>query len=270
MGYFFLDLHPREGKYGHAAIFPLQTPCTKPDGSHQLSVCAMMANFTKPTKDKPSLLSHDEVTTYFHEFGHIMHMISNTGETGLHVEWDFIEAPSQMLENWCWNEISLRRMSGHYKDDSPIPEDLLQKMIDSRVANAGGFNLSQIIYATFDQRIHTRAEANTKELYRDTVKEINGIDTLSNTNVPATIGHMIGYAAQYYGYLWSEVFSFDMFETKFGKAGLMNPDAGMEYRNKILAPGGTKDAFDLLRDFLGREPKQDAFLKAKGLKTNSS
>lgn len=266
MGYFFLDLHPREGKYGHAAIFPIQPSGKRSDGTEQICVCAMMANFTAPTSDKPSLLNHDEVTTYFHEFGHIMHFISNQGKTGQMVEWDFIEAPSQMLENWCWNEIPLRKMSAHYKDQSAIPDDLLNKLIKSRIANAGGFNLGQIIYATFDQRIHTRPEADTEQLYKETVKEINGIDTLPNTNVPATIGHMVGYAASYYGYLWSEVYSFDMFESRFEREGLMNPKVGMDYRKLILAPGGTKYAIDLITNFLGREPNQQAFLRAKGLK----
>jgi len=269
MGYFYLDLHPRDGKFGHAAVFPLQPGCIGPDGTMQVSLCAMMANFSKSTESKPALLDHDEVETYFHEFGHVMHNVCSQTESPrfafLRVERDFVEAPSQMLENWVWEEEPLRKMSGHYKDDSPIPKELLDKLIASRIANAGAFNLRQIILGTFDQRIHTTGRADTQDIFSNTYKEVIGINTIPNTNMPANFGHMVGYDAQYYGYLWSEVFCFDMYETRFKKEGLLNPSVGIDYRNKILKPGGSKDALDLLTDFLGREPNDAAFLRSKGL-----
>jgi len=269
-GYFYLDLHPRDGKYGHAAVFPLQPGCEiGKNKERQASVCAMMANFSKSTGSKPALLDHVEVETYFHEFGHVMHNVCSFTQTPkfafLKVEMDFLEAPSQMLENWVWEEEPLRKMSNHYKDNSPIPQELMDKLIASRKANAGAFNLRQIILGTFDQTIHTRGEADTAKIFDDTYQQIMGIPTIPDTNMTASWGHMCGYDAQYYGYMWSDVYSSDMFESRFKKEGLLNPKVGLDYRNNILRPGGSIDAIDMLKKFLGREPNDEAFLKAKGL-----
>jgi len=269
MGQFYMDLHPRDGKYGHAAVFGLQPGCALPDGTRQPAVCALVCNFTAATADKPSLLYHSEVETFFHEFGHAMHQIcaktQHTYFSGTSVERDFVEAPSQMLENWCWVKESLVEMSGHYKDDSPIPTELLEKLVASKLANVATTTCRQLVFGLFDQDIHTKDSADTAQSFSDACNRVMGTPAPEGTNFAAQFGHMAGgYDAQYYGYMWSEVYSEDMFQTVFKDAGVLNKEAGMKYRRSILEPGGSQDGFDMLRNMLGRDANSDAFFKAKG------
>jgi len=269
LGEFYLDLHPRDGKYTHAAVFPLQPDCILPNGQRQSSVNAMLCNFSKASGDKPSLLRHGEFVTFFHEFGHVMHGICSQVNisrfAGTRVFRDFVEAPSQMLENWCWEKSILRRVSKHYKTEKPLPDELIDRMVEAKNANSGLLNLRQVFYGVFDQEIHTIAKINSAEVYGRLRKEITLTENTPGTNGAASFGHMVGgYDASYYGYLWSEVFSADMFSI-FKKCGIMSPEIGLQYRTKILQPGGSIDADILLRNFLGREPNQDAFLEHIGL-----
>lgn len=303
----FAHLFPtREGKYGHAACFGLQPGCRGPDGERRLPVAAMVANFTKPRKGWPSLLQHHEVETYFHEFGHVMHEICSkvavwsrftaaglrvgsvcrtevepwlcvhqtafSEFSGTQVEMDFVEVPSQVLENWVWEKETLRRMSGHYKDGSPIPDNMLDKLIASRVANTG-----QMQFFSQIRTFHTcsasafrarepatgRAEQSGPDAAQQpSCRHSRGVckalwgdsggssDTRSvhqqqqhlccsavlpcsngflstGTNMTASFSHLAGgYDGQYYSYLWSEVYSTDMFFSRFKTEGLMNPKVG--------------------------------------------
>lgn len=198
-----------------------------------------------------------------------MHQICSLAKlpmfAGTRVERDFVEAPSQMLENWCWQPKALARMSRHYESGEPIPEALMSALIRSRNANAGVLNMRQVTLATFDQAIHTSPAADTADVLSKLSAALMEIPATEGTNMAATFGHLAGgYDAQYYGYLWSEVYSDDMFATRFAP-DVFSPAAGADYRREVLAVGGSRDAIESLKAFLGREPVIEPFLKAKGL-----
>jgi len=264
MGTVYLDLHPREGKYTHAACFGLASGYDKEDGTHVFPVAAMVANFSKPTPTKPSLLKHDEVTTYYHELGHVFHQICSRTKWarfhGTNVERDFVEAPSQMLENWCWEPEILEKLSHHYQDkNKKLPKDLIQSIIKTKHVNGAIFNLRQIFFGSIDMKLHTMEEEDNNldliKVWNDFRKEIIMIENLNDTWPITTFDHIMGgYDSGYYGYLWSEVFSADMYFSKFKPIGILNPEVGEKYRNIILKSGGSRDAMELLKEFLGREP----------------
>jgi len=266
VGHFYLDLFPRDGKYGHAAEFDVQKGFILKDGTKRHPAAAMVANFTKPTSTKPSLLKMDEVVTYFHEFGHVMHELCTKSQyyrfAGTRVEQDFVEAPSQMLENWCYDREILRKISGHFKDLSKtLPDELLNNILRSKYFLEPLKNRRQLHFGTFDMLAHTaEGKVDSAALWHKCMKEIALTESQPGTNGAAGFGHLLGgYSAGYYGYLYSKVFSSDMF-IRFQEAGLLNSAVGKSYRDLILATGGTKDSMEVLVQFLGRNPDVNAFL----------
>lgn len=272
LGHFYTDLYPRPNKYTHAACWGLQERKVYMDGTLQLPLAAMVCNFTKPTADKPSLVEHDEVETFFHEFGHCLHnMLTKTtlGRfSGTSVALDFVEAPSQMFENWVWNGKVLGTFARHYKTGKPLPDSLLKGMIAARNLGSGIESEGQFYLGLMDQDYHTApgGKVDTTKVALELYPEVTLYPKGSNagTMFQSSFGHLTNYESAYYGYMWSLVFASDMFQ-RFEQLGLLDPKAGAYYRDKILAHGGSVDEMAMLKDYLGREPKLDAFLKHLGL-----
>lgn len=267
IGYFYADFIPRQGKYGHAAAFSLISGRLLENGQYSNPVSAIIANFSPPENGKPVLLSHDEVVTLFHEFGHIMHQTLTQAPyaslSGSSVDRDFVEAPSQMLENWAYSAEILNLVSGHYQDKNrKLPAQIIQKLVESRDFNQGYSYTRQLLFGLLDLNYHMmKGEVDTSQIYRKLHQEIIGIDAIKNSHFQASFGHLMGgYDAGYYGYLWSLVYAADMF-TKFEKAGLRNPEVGLLYRKTVLEQGKMVDAFQILEEFLGRKPNFEAFYK---------
>ncbi|GAA6061578.1 hypothetical protein JCM10212_004328 [Sporobolomyces blumeae] len=269
-GYITLDLFPRNNKYGHAAVWGLIPGWTGKDGDRQYPVVAMVANLAKPTPNRPALMKHQDVVTFFHEFGHAYHgLLSETQFAKFHgtaTARDWVEAPSQMLENWCWVPSVLERLSSHYMRREPLPKALISKLIASRSKNQGLFNLRQLFFGLYDMKLHTTeydlGDEGMTRLWNELRKDVSLVDVEKKDWVAGQSGfaHIAGgYAAGYYGYLSSQVYSTDMFATKFAHDP-MDPQAGMLYRKEILKPGGSRDEMQSLVSFLGREPSDKAFL----------
>ena len=268
VGHVYLDLYPRPGKFGHAAAFTLRGGRALSDGGYQRPVSALAANFTKPRSETPSLLRHSEVVTLFHEFGHILHQTLTRSRfvrfSGTRVQRDFVEAPSQMLEHWCWEPAVLARMTRHHRSGDPLPADLSARMVAAKHLSSGIATLRQIYFARLDLAAHgPGAHKDTDALARD-LHPITGFPFPEGTHFQAGFGHLFGYDAGYYGYLWSRVFGDDMY-TRFEGSDAGSAGVGREYRRRILEPGGIADGDALVRGFLGRDPTQDAFLRDLGL-----
>lgn len=270
VAYFYMDLYPREGKYKHAACFGLVDGEEKQDGTYQIPFVAIVANLNKPSGDTPSLLKHGEVETLFHEFGHVLHNALTKAKysafSGTSVSWDFVEAPSQMLERWAWDPQVLKKISKHYKTGEPLPDELIKRMIAAKNFGAGGMYLRQDFFAQYDMTLHTAdTTPDSTKLYFELTKKIRGLPLTKGTIPQASFGHIMGgYDAGYYGYLWSEVIAEDFFG-EFKKHGIFNPETGLKFRREILEKGGTLDEEKMVENFLGRPADNKPFLKSIGL-----
>ncbi len=270
VAYFYMDLYPREGKYKHAACFDLVEGKEKEDGSYQIPFVAIVANMNKPSAQTPSLLKHGEVSTLFHEFGHVLHNALTkarySSQSGTSVSWDFVETPSQMLERWAWNPQVLKKISKHYKTGEPLPDELIERMIAAKNFGAAGAYLRQDFFAQYDMTLHTKNKTpDTTKTYFSLTKKIRGLPLTKGTYPQAAFGHIMGgYDAGYYGYLWSEVIAEDFF-SEFEKNGVFNPEMGLKFRREILEKGGTVEEEQMVQNFLGRKEDITPFLKSIGV-----
>ena len=268
IAYFYADLFPRDGKFGHAACFSITGGMREEDG-YRAPVAAIVANFTKPGPDSPSLLKHDEALTLFHEFGHVLHFCLTTVDhprfAGYDTEWDFVEAPSQIMEHWMWQPEVLQRFARHHETGEVIPTDLVERLVAGRDQNIGLTTLRQVFLGKFDLAIHTGDDdVDLEQATRDAFA-LTLIPYHEGTHFAASFGHLMGgYDAGYYGYQWAKVFGDDMFSV-FADEGILSPEVGARYRDEVLARGYSRDAIEHLRAFLGREPSSDAYLRNLGL-----
>jgi len=273
LGRFYLDLFPRDNKYSHAAMFTISSGGLLEDGGYEMPEASLVCNFPKPEGDLPSLLFHGDVETFFHEFGHLLHCLVSTAELSYQsgperVVLDFVEAPSQIYENWAWQKQTLSLFAKHYETGKMIPDDLLDKMIAAKQLNAGMDALRQMFYGSYALYIHDKyipyqGETTTAIGYK-LQKQITGFSFPEDTHFEGAFGHLIGYSSGYYSYMWSKVYAQDMWSV-FEEKGAMNSELRAKYRQKVLEPSASKDAIDLVRDFLGREPNNKAMLKDLGL-----
>ena len=271
---FYLDPYARENKRGGAWMADCRVRRRGADGKLQKPVAFLTCNFSPPVDGKPALLTHDEVTTLFHEFGHGLHhmltRIEVAAMSGINgVAWDAVELPSQFHENWCWEPRALELISGHVETGAPLPEDLLDKMLAAKNFQSGLTMLRQLEFALFDMELHQRTEfgPDTVQQVLDSVRaRVTVLTPPAFNRFQHGFSHIFagGYAAGYYSYKWAEVLSADAF-SRFEEEGVMNPETGRHFRETILAQGGSRPAQELFAEFRGRAPAVDALLRHSGL-----
>ncbi|MGM0951441.1 MAG: oligopeptidase A [Pseudomonadota bacterium] len=275
VAWFYLDLFARQGKRGGAWMADCRVRWRDQRGRLQLPVAFLTCNFTPPVDGKPSLLTHDEVTTLFHEFGHgLHHMLTQvdvmdvSGING--VAWDAVELPSQFLENWCWNRESLALIASHHETGEPLPEDLLEKLLAAKNFQAGMGMVRQLEFSLFDFRLHSEftseAPTNPLDMHRKVREEIAVVETPAFNRFPNSFAHIFagGYAAGYYSYKWAEVLAADAFSL-FEEKGIFDEDTGKAFLHNILEKGGSQEPMELFKAFRGREPQVDALLEQNGI-----
>jgi oligopeptidase A len=277
---FFLDPFARQHKQGGAWMDNCRDRKKLSQEELHTPIAYLVCNFTPPIGDKPSLLTHDEVTTLFHEFGHGLHhmltKIEDPHVAGINgVEWDAVELPSQFLENWCWEKETLPLISSHYETGEPLPEDLLQKLLKIKTFQGASMMLRQLEFSIFDFRLHMEYGQESfpgiAELVKDVQSKTAVIPSNPENRFQNSFSHIFagGYAAGYYSYKWAEVLSADAFSL-FEEEGIMNKTTGQKFIENILSCGSSKSAADMFRAFRGRDPKIDALLRHSGITSEAS
>ncbi len=275
-GSFYLDLYAREHKRGGAWMDDCVGQMRLADGSLQKPVAYLTCNFNRPVNGKPALFTHDEVTTLFHEFGHgLHHMLTRVEAAGVAgisgVPWDAVELPSQFMENWCWEPDALAFISGHFETGEPLPQALLDKMLEAKNYQAAMFILRQLEFGLFDFRLHAEFNPEQGAKILDTLREIKAqvavIPGPTWGRFPHAFSHIFagGYAAGYYSYLWADVLAADAY-SRFEEEGIFNRETGLSFLENILSRGGSEEPMELFKRFRGREPKLDAMLAHYGIK----
>jgi thimet oligopeptidase len=268
IGFICADLFPRTGKYGHAMVTEVSSAYQVGfrTGNYNTPVTLLVCNFQTPTKTVPSLLSIGDIETLFHEFGHALHRSLTTevfaSQSGTSVAWDFVEAPSQMLENFVMEKDMLKKMSKHYKTGKSLDNKTIEKLQSGHYFMKSSHIQRQIMLCVFDFEIHSGTNTkNVTEIYNTLYKKITGIEQPKGTYFPAGFGHMVGaYAAGYYSYLWALVYADDIY-SEFKKNNKKIKEVGLKYRKEILARGSGRDELISMEQFLGRKPNNKAFIE---------
>jgi oligopeptidase A len=276
VGQFYLDPYARPGKRPGAWMDDVRGRWARPEGGLQTPVAHLVCNFTPPAAGKPALLTHDEVTTLFHEFGHgLHHMLTRVNDIGVAgisgVEWDAVELPSQFMENFCWEWEVVQHMTAHVDTGAPLPRALFDKMLAAKNFQSGLMTLRQIEFSLFDMRIHAEPGCETRPggvqgVIDEVRREVAVLVPPDFNRFQHSFSHIFagGYAAGYYSYKWAEVLSSDAYGA-FEETGVLNPETGRRYREAILEAGGSRPAMESFTLFRGREPSIDALLRHQGM-----
>ena len=274
LGMFYLDMFPREGKFNHFAQFDILSGKLRSDGKYQRPTVALLCNFPPATGDKPSLMTHTDVETLFHEFGHALQSIVTRARSGrfagAHVPGDFVEAPSQMLQNWVWDKKVLDTFAADYRDSSKkIPAEIIQKMNDAKLAGAGVLYRRQFAFASLDLALHDQhpeAQPYDCVAISNPILQKVFLPIDPGTTFVSYFGHLNGYDAGYYGYAWADAIAADM-ATVFEKAkeGYLDKQAGLHLRKEIYEVGDSRDVSVSIEKFLGRKQSVEPFLKKIGI-----
>ena len=271
---FYTDLYARASKRGGAWMDNDLTHAVLPDGTVRTPTAYLVCNFAQPTGGRPALLTHDDVTTLFHEFGHgLHHMLSQVPVSQLSgingVEWDAVELPSQFMENWAWQYEIIETISSHADTGEVLPRELFAKMLAAKNFQSGLFCVRQLEFALFDMLIHCDYATNGNDFMKvlDAVRrEVCVVPLVDYNRFAQSFSHIFagGYAAGYYSYKWAEVLSADAFAA-FEEEGLFNPETGHRWMREVLAVGASRDAIDSFVAFRGRRPSIDALMRHSGM-----